>query len=102
MTTQNSSQDERLHQRYRDRIEGELLVAGLPWQVRVRDISLGGAGVEPPIPAALGHEVLLTSPRLDFELPGRVINVAHRRTCIAFDLDPLLREKLRSFLSTTS
>ncbi|MGH6915502.1 MAG: hypothetical protein ACREH3_17580, partial [Geminicoccales bacterium] len=65
-------------------------------------ISLGGAGIEPPIPAALGKVVELRSPKFDFEggLVGRVVNLAHGRTCIAFDFDAKERERLAGFLAS--
>ena len=82
-------QDERRHPRYEGRLEASLMFRGAPWRCWITDISLGGAGLEPALPATLGHEVELTCPSFDFDggLPGRVINVAERRTCIAFDLD---------------
>jgi hypothetical protein len=48
----------------------------------------------------LGRKVELRSARFDFagRLRGRVVNVAHRRTCIAFDLDPGTRQHLAAFL----
>ena len=62
---------------------------GAPWRCWIRDLSLGGAGLEPALPAMLGQVVELTCPSFDFAgaLPGRVVNVADRRTCMAFDLD---------------
>jgi hypothetical protein len=32
-------------------------------------------------------------------LKGRVINLADRRTCISFDLDAAMQERLRCFLA---
>ena len=83
------SQDERQHPRYEGRLEAFLMFRGAPWRCWIRDLSLGGAGLEPALPAALGQEVELTSPSFDFHggLPGRVVNVAERRTCVAFALD---------------
>jgi hypothetical protein len=88
-----TSQDERRHPRYEGRIEAALMYRGAPWRCWITDLSLGGAGLEPALPATLGQEVELTSPSFGFEggLPGRVINVAERRTCVAFDLS---RERL--------
>jgi hypothetical protein len=81
------SQDERRHPRYEGRIEAALMYRGAPWRCWITDMSLGGAGLEPALPATLGQEVELTSPSFDFGgLPGRVVNVADRRTCVAFDL----------------
>jgi hypothetical protein len=93
-------QDERLDPRFEGRLEAELLVDGGWWHCWIRDLSLGGAGLEPPIPAALGKTVELRSPRFNFEgkLGGRVVNVAYRRTCLAFDLDPATRQRLAAFL----
>jgi hypothetical protein len=96
----DEQQDERLDPRFEGRLEAELLVDGAPWSCWIRDLSLGGAGLEPPIPAVLGRKVELRSARFDFagRLRGRVVNVAHRRTCIAFDLDPGTRQHLAAFL----
>jgi hypothetical protein len=93
-------QDERLDPRFEGRLEAELVVEGVMWRCWIRDLSLGGAGLEPPIPAALGKKVELRSARFDFEgrLFGRVVNLAHRRTCVAFDLDPGTRQHLTAFL----
>jgi hypothetical protein len=96
----DEEQDQRLDPRFEGRLEAELLVDGAPWFCWIRDLSLGGAGVEPPIPAALGKKVELRSPRFNFQgrLWGRVVNVAYRRTCVAFDLDPATRQHLSVFL----
>jgi hypothetical protein len=92
--------DERLDPRFAGRLEAELLLDGAWWHCWIRDLSLGGAGLEPPIPPALGKPVELRSVRFNFEgqLRGRVVNVAHRRTCLAFDLDPATRQHLAAFL----
>lgn len=94
-------QDERRHERFEGRLEGYLLVAGDPWRCWIRDISLGGAGLEPEMPAALGKPVVLSSPcfEVGMTLNGRVINVADRRTCISFDLDAGTQERLMRFLA---
>jgi hypothetical protein len=95
-------QDERRDPRYEGRLEAVLRVAGGGWwRCWIRDISIGGAGLEPAMPALVGHEVELRSPGFDFDggLPGRVINVAHRRTCMVFDLDATTRQQLIDFLS---
>ena len=96
-----SAQEERAYMRYEGRIPGLLVVDGDRWRCWIRDISLGGAGIEPAIPAALGKQVELSSPEFTFEgkLTGRVINLAHRRTCIVFDLDEAARRKLAEFLA---
>jgi len=96
-----SAQEERAHTRYEGRMPALLMVDGDRWRCWIRDISLGGAGIEPPIPAALGKQVELSSPEFTFEgkLTGRVINLAHRRTCIVFDLDEVGRRKLAEFLA---
>jgi len=98
--------EERAYPRYEGRLEASLLVEGRAWRCWVRDISLGGAGLEPAIPAAVGKDVMLSSPFFDFDarLPGRVINVAQDKTCLAFDLEPEMREQLTRFLTdnTTS
>jgi hypothetical protein len=96
-----SAQEERAHMRYEGRIPALLVVDGDRWRCWIRDISMGGAGIEPPIPAALGKQVELSSPEFTFEgkLTGRVINLAHRRTCIVFDLDEAARRKLAEFLA---
>ncbi len=103
MTTDPGSgerQDERLDPRFEGRLEAELLVEGATWRCWIRDLSLGGAGLEPPIPAVLGKKVELRSRRFNFEgrLRGRVVNLAHKRTCVAFDLDPGTRQHLTAFL----
>jgi hypothetical protein len=94
--------DERLDPRYEGRLEALLMFRGAPWRCWIRDLSLGGAGLEPAIPATLGQVVELTCSSFEFEggLPGRVVNVADRRTCIAFDLEAPRRDDLARFLST--
>ena len=98
MAADSPWQDQRRHGRHQGRLDAELLVDGAVWQCRIRDISFGGAGVEPPIPPALGRPVVLSSPALGFDLTGRVINVAYRRTCIVFDLEPAVEAQLLTFL----
>ena len=97
---EKSASEERAHRRYSGRLHGLLLVDGDRWRCWIRDLSLGGAGIEPPIPAALGKRVELTSPEFEGTLTGRVINLAHRRTCIAFDLGETERRKLIEFLAS--
>ena len=94
-------QEDRRHERAEGRLEAYLLVDGAPWRCWIRDISIGGAGLEPEMPAALGKSVVLSSPHfeLGMSLPGRVINVADKRTCISFDLDPSIGERLMRFLA---
>jgi hypothetical protein len=93
--------DERLDPRYEGRLEGSLIFRGAPWRCWIRDLSLGGAGVEPALPAMLGQTVELTCTNFQFAggLPGRVINVADRRTCVAFDLQPEHQDALAGFLA---
>jgi hypothetical protein len=94
--------DERLDPRYQGRLEALLLFRGAPWRCWICDLSLGGAGLEPAIPATLGQMVELTCPSFEFEggLPGRVVNVADRRTCIAFELEAQRQDDLARFLAT--
>jgi hypothetical protein len=96
-----ASQDERVQPRYVGRLEAFLLLRGARWCCWIRDLSIDGAGLEPALPPALDQIVELTSPGFDFEgaLRGRVINLAHRRSCVAFDLDPEMRDKLARFLA---
>ncbi len=95
-----AGQDERLYPRYECRLEARLIFDGAWWLCWIRDISLGGAGVEPAIPPALGKLVELHSPSFPFDRPlrGRVVNLAHRRTCIVFDLDQTSQDQLAAFL----
>jgi PilZ domain len=96
-----SRRDERLDPRYEGRLEAFLIFRGAPWRCWIRDLSLGGAGLEPALPATLGQSVELTCPSFDFAggLPGRVINVADRRTCVAFQLEPQHLDALARFLA---
>lgn len=96
--------DERAHARYEGRLEANLIVDGGRWRCFIRDISPGGAGLEPEIPAALGKTVVLSCPFFSFEgdLAGRVVNVADGRTCLAFDLDETMARELASFLAANS
>jgi hypothetical protein len=95
-----TEQDERQQQRYMGRLEAMLGLRGAFWCCWIRDLSLTGAGLEPAIPAALGEQVELRSPHFDFDggLSGRVVNVAHKRTCLAFDLDSASQQKLALYL----
>jgi PilZ domain len=94
-------QEERGDQRYEGRLEAVLRTDGSWWRCWIRDLSLGGAGLDPALPALLGREVELRSPGFDFDggLRGRVINVAEQRTCLVFDLEPVTRQQLQAFLS---
>ena len=96
-----ASPDERLDPRYEGRLEASLMFRGAPWRCWIRDLSLGGAGLEPALPAALGQPVELVCPSFDFSgaLPGRVVNVAERRTCVTFDLDLERLDALARFLA---
>jgi PilZ domain len=94
-------QEERRDQRYEGRLEAVLRVDGAWWRCWIRDLSLGGAGLDPALPALLGREVELRSPGFGFDggLRGRVINVADQRTCLAFDLEPAAQQGLGAFLA---
>jgi len=97
-------QDERRAQRYEGRLEAVLRLDGAWWRCWIRDLSLGGAGLDPALPALLGREVELRSPGFDFDggLRGRVINVADQRTCLAFDLEPAAQQRLAAFLAANA
>jgi hypothetical protein len=99
--TQRSGHDDRLDPRYEGRLEAFLMFRGAPWRCWIRDLSLGGAGLEPALPAALGQTVELTCPSFQFDggLAGRVVNVADRRTCVAFDLEAQRLDDLARFLA---
>jgi hypothetical protein len=94
---------ERRYRRYLAPLEARLLVDGKPWHCRIHDISVDGAGLDPAIPAALGRRVELHSPHFDFTtpLPGKVVNVAPERTCLAFDLDEAAARALTIYLAST-
>jgi hypothetical protein len=98
------AQEERREQRYEGRLEAVLRADGGWWRCWIRDLSLGGAGLDPALPALLGREVELRSPGFDFDggLRGRVINVADQRTCLAFDLDPAAQQRLGAFLTANA
>jgi hypothetical protein len=93
--------DDRLDPRYEGRLEAFLMFRGAPWRCWIRDLSLGGAGLEPALPAALGQTVELTCPSFEFDggLSGRVVNVADRRTCLAFELEAQRRDDLARFIA---
>jgi len=100
---QRHKPEERRYRRYAAPLEAELLVDGDPWHCRIHDISVDGAGLDPAIPAALGRRVELHSRHFDFTtpLPGKVINVAPERTCLAFDLDDDAARALTIYLAST-
>jgi hypothetical protein len=93
-------QEERGDERYEGRLEAVLRVDGGWWGCWIRDLSRGGAGIDPALPALLGREVELRSPAFDFDggLRGHVVNVAEARTCLAFELDLATQERLARFL----
>jgi hypothetical protein len=95
-------QEERRAPRYEGRLEAVLRADGSWWRCWIRDLSLGGAGLDPALPGLLGREVELRSPGFHFDggLRGRVINVADERTCLEFDLEPAAQERLGSVLKT--
>ncbi|MGI9491346.1 MAG: PilZ domain-containing protein, partial [Geminicoccaceae bacterium] len=92
--------EQRRHRRASSRIPATLLFDGGAWSCQICDISPRGAGVEPSIPAALGHMVELQSSRFSHALLGRVVNVAENRTNIAFELDSAMEYELAKFLAT--
>ncbi len=92
--------EQRRHRRQSSRISATLLFDGGAWRCSICDISPKGAGVEPAIPAALGHMVELQSARFSRSLLGRVVNVAENRTNIAFELDSAMEYELAKFLAT--
>jgi hypothetical protein len=92
--------EQRRHQRLSSRIPAELFFEGGGWACSICNISPKGAGVEPAIPAALGHMVELKSERLNQPLLGRVVNVAENRTHVAFELDSAMQYELAKFLAT--
>lgn len=96
--------DERKATRFEGRLPCRLDADGAAWVCWLRDLSTDGAAVEPPMPALLGREVTLDSDDFPFDRPlaGRVVNVAERRTCIAFDLAPETKTALRSFIDDNS
>jgi PilZ domain len=98
---QPAPHDDRLDPRYEGRLEAFLVFRGAPWRCWIRDLSLGGAGLEPALPATLGQMVELTCPSFEFDggLSGRVVNVADRRTCIAFELEAQRLDDLARFLA---
>ena len=98
---QPAHHDDRLDPRYEGRLEAFLMFRGAPGRGWFRVLSLGGAGLEPARPAALGHTVELTCPSFEFDggLAGRVVNVADRRTCVAFELEAQRVDDLARFLA---
>jgi hypothetical protein len=98
---QRARHDERLDPRYEGRLEACFFLRGGPGGCGFRDLWRGGAGLEPALPAALGQIVELTCPSFEFDggLSGRVVNVADRRTCVAFELEAQRRDDLARFLA---
>ncbi len=92
--------EQRRHRRFSSRIPAKLLFDGGEWVCSICNISPKGAGLEPAIPAALGHMVELQSERLNQCLLGRVVNVAENRTNMAFELDSAMQYELAKFLAT--
>ena len=92
-----ASVDERGGPRVEGRLEACIKIDGVWWRCWIRDLSPGGAGLEPAIPSALGKMVELTGPLFDRVGPmrGRVVNLAGQRTCVAFELDREQEEQLR-------
>jgi hypothetical protein len=101
---QTASIDERRATRFEGRVACSVQADGAVWACWLRDLSIDGAAVEPPIPALVGRAVALDSDDfpLDRPLPGKVVNVAHRRTCIAFDLDGQTKAILARFIDDNS
>ena len=95
----DESVEQRRYQRQSSRISATLLFDGGAWNCSICDLSPKGAGVEPAIPAALGHMVELQSARFKQALLGRVVNVADNRTNIAFELDSNMEYELAKFLA---
>lgn len=92
--------EQRRHARQSSRISATLLFDGGAWGCSICNLSPKGAGVEPAIPAALGHMVELQSARFNHPLLGRVVNVSENRTNIAFELDSAMEYELAKFLAT--
>jgi hypothetical protein len=92
--------EQRRHPRHSSRIEASLVFDGGSWRCRLRDISPGGAGLEPAMPAALGRMVELHCSRFSRALLGRVVNVAGNRTHLAFELDEAMQYELAKFLAS--
>jgi hypothetical protein len=95
----DDSDEQRQHRRISSRIEANLLFRGGSWRCFIKDISPGGAGLEPAIPAALGCMVELRSPRFTRSLLGRVVNVTNNRTNMVFELDEVMQYELAKFLA---
>ncbi|MEI6160630.1 MAG: methyl-accepting chemotaxis protein, partial [Roseococcus sp.] len=77
--------------------------ARLEWQgraleVRMLDLSEGGAGLEPVPDTVTGGQVTLAVRGLSAPLRGRVVEAGAQRTSIAFALSPAQQESLRQFL----
>jgi hypothetical protein len=96
--------EERAQRRVEGRLEASLKVDGAAWRCWICDISAGGAGLEPALPAVLGKTGRLSSPAFDFDRPlaCRVVNVADERTCLTFELDAATTTDLQAFLDTNT
>jgi hypothetical protein len=96
--------EERAQHRVEGRLEASLKVEGAAWRCWICDISAGGAGLEPALPAVLGKSGRISSLAFDFDrpLPCRVVNVAEGRTCLAFELDAATSADLQAFLDTNT
>jgi hypothetical protein len=93
--------ERRLFRRFPSGLGAGLLVDGRRHVCRICDLSLGGCGVEPALPEALGRTVSLESPRLPLARPltGRVVGTSRHGTHIAFDLDSATEEELVRYLA---
>jgi hypothetical protein len=94
-------EEQRRHRRISSRIEANLFFEGSAWRCFIVNISPGGAGLEPAIPAALGRMVELRSPRFSRGLLARVVNVTNDQTNLAFELDETMQYELAKFLATS-
>ncbi|MGI9437424.1 MAG: PilZ domain-containing protein [Geminicoccaceae bacterium] len=92
--------EQRRHRRLSSRIPATLLFDGGAWRCVISNISPQGAGLEPAIPAALGHMAELQCSRFSRALLGRIVNVAENRTNMAFELDSTMQYELAKFLAT--
>ena len=94
--------EERAQRRVEGRLEASLKVDGAAWRCWICDLSVGGAGLEPALPAVLGKTGRLSSPAFDFDRPlaCRIVNVAEGRTCLTFELDAATTTDLQAFLDT--
>jgi hypothetical protein len=93
--------ERRLFRRYAGGLGAGLEVDGRRHPCRICDISLGGCGIEPALPEALGRPVRLESPRLPLSAPltGRVVGTSRHGTHVAFALDPATERELVAYLA---